>query len=59
MALCSIKNVEQLKQHNVGGLGILIGLDRVPEARCWEKRSSKWWFKIKPKNTIQNHLTIG
>ncbi len=38
MALCRIKNVEQLKQHNVGELGILIGLDRVPEARCLREK---------------------
>jgi len=38
MALCRIKNVEQLKQHNVGELGILIGLDRVPEGRCLREK---------------------
>lgn len=34
MALCRIKNPEQLKQQKVGELGALIGLDRMPEARC-------------------------
>jgi hypothetical protein len=34
MALCRIKNPEQLKQHQPGELGRLIGLDRVPELKC-------------------------
>jgi hypothetical protein len=34
MALCRIKNPEQLKQCKPGELGRLIGLDRVPELRC-------------------------
>jgi hypothetical protein len=34
MALCRIKNPEQLKQQKVGELGSLLGLDRVPETRC-------------------------
>jgi len=34
MALCRIKNLEQLKQQKVGELGSLLGLDRVPETRC-------------------------
>jgi len=32
--LCRIKSVEQLKHHSPGELGKLLGLDRVPEARC-------------------------
>ena len=31
MALCRIKNPEQLKQHPPGELGKLLGLDRIPE----------------------------
>jgi hypothetical protein len=31
MALCRIKNPEQLKQHPVGELGKLLGLDRIPQ----------------------------
>ena len=38
MALCRIKNPEQLKQHNAGELGALIGLDRVPEVRCLREK---------------------
>ena len=38
MALCRIKNPEQLKQQKVGELGTLIGLDRVPEARCLREK---------------------
>jgi len=34
MALSRIKNPEQLKQCKPGELGKLMGLDRVPEARC-------------------------
>jgi hypothetical protein len=34
MALCRIKNPEQLKQSNAGELGRLLGLDRVPEVKC-------------------------
>lgn len=33
MALCRIKNPEQLKQCKVGELGRIIGLDRLPEVR--------------------------
>ena len=38
MALCRIKNPEQLKQQKVGELGALIGLDRVPETRCLREK---------------------
>jgi len=38
MALCRIKNPDQLKQHNVGELGALIGLDRVPEVKCLREK---------------------
>lgn len=34
MALCRIKNPEQLKQCAPGEMGKLIGLDRVPEIKC-------------------------
>ena len=34
MYLCRIKTVEQLKHRSSGELGKLLGLDRVPEARC-------------------------
>ena len=35
MYLCRIKNIEQLKHYSPGELGKLLGLDRVPEARCF------------------------
>ena len=38
MALCRIKNPEQMKQQKVGELGALIGLDRVPETRCLREK---------------------
>jgi len=38
MALCRIRNPEQLKQQKVGELGALIGLDRVPETRCLREK---------------------
>lgn len=41
MALCRIKNPEQLKQHAVGELGALIGLDRMPEARCLRQKTQQ------------------
>ncbi|NEW85365.1 MAG: hypothetical protein GZ094_23805 [Mariniphaga sp.] len=34
MYLCRIKTVEQLKHRSPGELGKLLGLDRIPEARC-------------------------
>lgn len=34
MALCRIKNPEQLKNHPPGELGRLLGLDRSPETKC-------------------------
>ncbi|MEP7239217.1 MAG: putative transposase [Ferruginibacter sp.] len=41
MALCRIKNPEQLKQYKPGELGRLIGLDRVPELKCLRKKISE------------------
>lgn len=38
MALCRIKNPEQLKQCNPGELGRLIGLDRIPELKCLRRK---------------------
>jgi hypothetical protein len=51
MYLCRIKSAEQLKHHSPGELGKLLGLDRVPEARCLrsivkelnvQERASQW-----------------
>jgi hypothetical protein len=38
MALCRIKNPEQLKKHSPGELGKLLGLDRVPEVGYFRKK---------------------
>jgi hypothetical protein len=51
MYLCRIKTPEQLKHHSPGELGKLLGLDRVPEAKCLrsilkeltdQEKSSEW-----------------
>ena len=38
MALCRIKNPEQLKKHPPGELGKLLGLDRIPEVGHFRKK---------------------
>jgi len=38
MALCRIRNPEQLKNHAPGELGKLLGLDRAPEVKCLRKK---------------------
>lgn len=38
MALCRIKNPEQLKNHSPGELGKLLGLDRIPEVGYFRKK---------------------
>jgi hypothetical protein len=52
MALCRIKNPEQLKQCKPGELGRLIGLDRVPELRCLRS-------KIKELTSQQQAADLG
>jgi hypothetical protein len=51
MYLCRIKNVEKLKHYSPGEMGKLIGLDRIPEARCMrgvinelsiQQKASEW-----------------
>lgn len=51
MYLCRIKSIEQLKHVSPGELGKLLGLDRIPEARCLrgiikeltvQERASEW-----------------
>jgi hypothetical protein len=51
MYLCRIKSIEQLKHHSPGEMGKLLGLDRIPEARCLrgmikelsvQERASEW-----------------
>lgn len=38
MYLCRIKSVEQLKQISPGDFGKLLGLDRIPEAKCMRNK---------------------
>jgi len=38
MALCRIKNPEQLKKHSPGELGKLLGLDRIPEVGYFREK---------------------
>ena len=38
MALCRIKNPEQIKQCAPGEIGKILGLDRAPEVRCLRKK---------------------
>lgn len=40
MFLCRIKNVSQLKGFNSGELGKLLGVDRIPEAKCFYQKLS-------------------
>jgi hypothetical protein len=61
MALCRIKNPEQLKQQKVGELGALIGLDRVPETRCLREKIAQIvsQHKAKEYNTILFNYWLG
>lgn len=38
MYLCRIKNPEQFKKVNPGDFGKLLGLDRIPEAKCFRQK---------------------
>lgn len=55
MYLCRIKNPEQLRAINPGEFGKLLGLDRIPEAKCLRKKlkdignqqkSSQWNMEL-------------
>lgn len=55
MYLCRIKNPEQLRTVNPGEFGKLLGLDRIPEAKCLRKKlrdignqqkSSEWNMEL-------------
>ena len=61
MALCRIKNPEQLKQQKVGELGALIGLDRVPETRCLREKIARIvsQHKAKEYNTVLFNYWLG
>jgi len=66
MALARIKNVDRLRSHSPGELGLLLGLDRVPEVRTlrlkigeiaesgkpfeWSASLSKEWMESDPKS---------
>ncbi len=41
MYLCRIQNPEQLKKVNPGDFGKLLGLDRIPEAKCLRKKTKE------------------
>jgi len=55
MYLCRIQNPEQFKKINQGDFGKLLGLDRIPEAKCFRKKvkeiyaqgkSSEWNMEL-------------
>jgi len=64
MTLCRIKTVERLRENPPGEFGKLLGLDRIPEARClremmdalsqtdaaeiWAAHLSKHWMRAEP-----------
>jgi len=41
ISLCRIKTIEQLQGYSSGELGNLIGLDRIPEARCMRYKTAE------------------
>jgi transposase len=41
ISLCRIKTIEQLQGYSSGDLGNLIGLDRIPEARCLRYKTAE------------------
>ena len=41
ISLCRIKTIEQLQGYSSGELGKLIGLDRIPEARCLRYKTAE------------------
>ncbi|NEW85347.1 MAG: hypothetical protein GZ094_23700 [Mariniphaga sp.] len=67
MYLCRIKTAEQLKHHSPGELGKLLGLDRVPEARCLrtimkelyeQQKSEEWNVNLSQKWIDQENTSI-
>jgi len=55
MALCRIKNPEQLKQCKVGELGRIIGLDRLPETKNLRNKLQQIVWQQKA-HTFNEHL---
>ncbi len=67
MLLCRFKNIEQLQGASPGEFGKLVGLDRIPEAKClrrkvqtlamdkkadqWAAEITKQWFENNPETT--------
>jgi len=49
MSLLRIKNVEQLKEHSPGDMGLLLGLDRFPEAKTLRRKVDEIGKKGKAK----------
>ncbi len=58
MALCRIKNPEQLKQCAPGEFGKLIGLDRVPELRCLRSKMGEL-FENKKTAELNQKLSVS
>lgn len=50
MALSRIKNPEQLQRHKPGEFGKILGIDRVPEAKCLRNKLSEISKKNKAKD---------
>jgi len=59
MALCRIKNPEQLKQCKVGELGRLIGLDRLPETKNLRSKLHQIVGQKKPAILMSIYSTDG
>lgn len=57
MALCRIKNPEQLKHCAPGEFGKLIGLDRVPELKCLRNKMSEL-FDNKKTDELMQKLSV-
>lgn len=58
MALCRIKNPEQLKNHAPGELGKLLGLDRAPEVKCLRDKISRLVAQEKAEAAQQQLLSF-
>ena len=61
MYLRRIKNPEQLKYHSPGEFGKIMGLDRVPEAKCLRKKLKEICSQKQSQNwnmTLANHWSI-
>jgi len=59
MYLCRIKSVEQLKHHSPGEIGKLLGLDRIPEARCLRSIVKSYAARKWPRSGMPTFLKNG